>query len=129
MTQVEIAQTESWIPPSPVVVPQDIPDCTRVFVWQVPMPAPASALCMQKSPKFASHEGRVAADESHAAPTVAPAAWQVPVVLVDTTAPTHESVAAQGVVPGKHAAPVEAYTAHTPTTAVVAPSGFSQAML
>ena len=52
-----------------------------------------------------SQTGRVFRDVSQAAPTVAPSAWHVPIVLVAGASPTQPSPAWQGATPVRHASP------------------------
>jgi len=83
--------------------PQAAPAATRVIVLHVPTPLPA-AVGTQTSPRSPLQLAAVFRVASHAAPTVAPDAMHVPIVIVATSSPTHASPAPHGATPVRHGA-------------------------
>jgi hypothetical protein len=63
--------------------------------WHVPTALPFAA-GMHTRPMSAKHPGAVLRVPSHAAPTVAPEVWHVPVFIVASSSPTHDRPAWQG---------------------------------
>ena len=105
--------------------PHEPPLAASVIAWHVPTALPFAA-GMHASPRSAAQLAIVLREPSHAAPTLVPDGWHVPIVEFATSSPTHDKPASHGCALVRHGAFAAAYATHVP---VAAPAALAHAML